>query len=110
MYEELENNILRAEYKYQSKYVEIPGILAGISSEVKYFLIIEQVHGFLQSLDTDYILNTITISSNVYILLEKNIGDIITVRGQITNIDRTSGYTLDLIEIVETDIGDLSNT
>ncbi len=110
MYEELENNILRAEYKYQSKYVEIPGILAGISSEDQYFLIIDPDNGFLQSLDPDYILCSITEASNVDILLEKNIGDIITVRGQITNIDRTSGYTLDLIEIVETDIGDLSNT
>lgn len=103
LHEELENNILRAEHKYQDEYVEIPGILAGISSEDQYFLLIDLDNGFLQALDPNYILCSITDASNVDILLEKNIGDIITVRGQITNIDSSSGYSLDLIEVIATD-------
>ena len=108
LYDELHNNILRAERTYQNEYVELSGELESIDSSGKYFLIISPDDNSIFSFSKNTVYCSITDDSQLNALLEKNVGDSITVRGQITKVKEKSGYTLSLIEIVneESEVSD----
>lgn len=103
LYDELHDNILRAEQTYQNEYVELSGELESIDSSGKYFLIISPDDNSVFSFQKATVHCSITDDSQVNALLEKSVGDSITVHGQITKIKEKSGYTLSLIEIVPED-------
>lgn len=103
LYDELYDNILRAERTYQNEYVELSGELESIDSSGKYFLIISPDDKSIFSFLNNTVHCSITDKSQIDSLLERNVGDAITVRGQITKVKEKSGYTLSLIEIVNTE-------
>lgn len=95
MFDELDANALRAERTYQDKYIEVTGKLDGIDSDGKYITIC--------ALDDDWgwdsLHCSITNASQLDIVLEKNEGDTLTIKGQITDIGEVLGYYVDIHEI-----------
>ena len=96
MVDELNNNALRAEEKYQDQYVEITGRLNVIDSDGKYISLEDKNDSFSLLGVQCYIKN----DEQKAQVIEMNIGDIVTVRGQINSIGEILGYSLDIDEIV----------
>lgn len=95
MFDELDANALRAERTYQDKYIEVTGKLRVIDSDGKYITIC--------ALDDDWgwdsLHCSITDASQLDIVMEKNAGDTLTIKGQITDIGEILGYYVDIHEI-----------
>ena len=92
MVEDLESNALRAESKYQDQYLEITGRLSVIDSDGEYITIVPEdeqfaIIGVQCSIENDEQLEKV---------MEMNVDDVITVRGQITTIGEVLGYFLDI--------------
>lgn len=92
MVEDLKANALRAESKYQDQYVEITGRLNVIDSDGEYITLVpddEQfaIIGVQCSIENDEQLAKV---------MEMNVDDVITVRGQITTIGEVLGYFLEI--------------
>lgn len=96
MVNELNDNALRAETKYDDQYMEITGRLDVIDSDGKYISIypIDDEWAFMGVqcfIENDEQLDKV---------LEMNVGDIVVVRGKITAVGEVLGYQLDIDEIV----------
>lgn len=92
MVEDLKANALRAESKYQDQYVEITGRLNVIDSDGKYITLVPEdeqfaIIGVQCSIENDEQLAKV---------MEMNVDDVITVRGQITTIGEVLGYFLEI--------------
>lgn len=92
MVDDLSANALRAESKYQDQYVEITGRLSVIDSDGEYITIVPEdeqfaIIGVQCSIENDEQLEKV---------MEMNVDDVITVRGQITTIGEVLGYFLDI--------------
>ena len=94
MMDDLNNNALRAETNYQDKYIEVTGKLNVIDSDGKYISIVPDVQfaivGIQCKIKNDEQKNQI---------VDMSIGDIITVKGKITDIGEIIGYHMDLDSI-----------
>ena len=94
MLDELDTNAMRAEEKYQDKHIEITGKIQSFDSDGKYINIVpcggsawsEWVHC---SIDT----------THKAFLLEKNVGDVVTIRGKVFSIGEVLGYSVKIVEI-----------
>lgn len=95
MLDELETNALRAEETYQDMYVEITGEIRNFDSDGKYISIAPYGGGILSNRFMCYL----TDPTHKAFLLEKNVGDVVTIRGKITSIGEVLGYHIDIIEI-----------
>lgn len=95
MLDELDANALRAEEKYQGKYIEITGEIQNFDSDGMYI----SISPAGSPLWIDRIMCYLTDSSHKSFLLEKNTGDIITVRGKVFSIGEVIGYSISIIEI-----------
>ena len=84
-------NALKAEKTYQNKYVEVTGKISNFDSDGKY-ISIEPVDADAWNLDTA-MCNIQNDEQRDY-LLEKVIGDEVTVMGKITSIGEILGYTI----------------
>lgn len=93
---DLEENALRAEKNYDGKYVEITGKIARFDSNGSY-ITIESVYAGEYNFDTIkcYIGNSKQRDS----LLKKNVGDTVTIRGRIKDVNEISGYSLYIDEV-----------
>lgn len=94
MLDELETNALRAEETYQDMYVEITGEIISFDSDGKYISIVPCGGSVLSSWVQCYI-----DQSHKAFLLEKNVGDVVTIRGKVFSIGEIIGYKIDTIEI-----------
>ena len=96
MVDELEENALRAEEKYQDQYVEITGRLDVIDSDGKYIS--------LYPMNDEWALNGVQCDimndEQKAQVIEMNEGDTVTVRGKITTVGEILSYALDIDEIV----------
>ena len=92
---DLHTNAMKASDKYDHQYVELTGRLAVIDSDGKYI-------GLFQT-DDDYALIGVTsyIKSDEQkaVIKECDIGDILIVKGKITDVGEIMGYTLNIDEI-----------
>ena len=89
--DDLKANALKAEKTYQNKYVEVTGKISNFDSDGKY-ISIEPVNADAWNLDTA-MCNIQNDEQRDY-LLEKVIGDEVTVKGKITSIGEILGYTI----------------
>lgn len=96
MFDELEENALKAETKYQNKYVEVTGKITNFDSDGKY-ISIEPVNADAWNFDTTmcYIKN----DTQRQFLMEKSKGDTVTIKGKITSIGEILGYNIDIHEV-----------
>lgn len=91
----LKANALKAEKTYQDAYVEITGYLSNIDSDGDYVSITATKDAW----DFDTVQCYITDDAQLDIVLEKSVGDEVTIKGQITSIGEILGYSLDIDEI-----------
>ena len=96
MLDELDANALRAEEKYQDKYIEITGEIRSFDSDGKYISI---APCGAPKLSLDTVLCDLTDQVHKAFLLEKNKGDVVTIRGKVTSIGEVIGYHIDIAEI-----------
>ena len=96
--DELNANALRAEEKYQNKYIEITGKIKLFDSDGKYIAIVPYDA-------SDWSFETVqcylTDSTHKAFLLEKDVGDVVTIRGKIFSVGEVLGYSLKIAEITD---------
>ena len=96
MLDELKSNALKAEKTYSKKHIEVVGKIANFDSDGSY-ITIEPVNADEWNFDT--VMCYIKNDGQLDFLLEKAVGDQVTIRGQITSIGEVLGYSLNIIEV-----------
>lgn len=94
MLDELDKNALRAEETYQDMYVEITGEIISFDSDGKYISIVP-CGGSVWS---EWVRCSISATHKAF-LLEKNVGDAVTIRGKVVSVGEIMGYSVKTIEI-----------
>ncbi|MGM9550718.1 MAG: zinc ribbon domain-containing protein [Clostridia bacterium] len=96
MIKDLKNNAMKAESEYQDKYVEVKGRINNFDSDGKY-ISIKPTNASEWDFDTAmcYIKN----DDQKTFLLEKSVGDVVTVKGKVKSIGEIIGYQIDIDEI-----------
>ncbi len=97
MLDELDTNALKAEKTYQNKYVEVVGNITNFDSDGSY-ISIEPVNA--DAWDFTSVTCDIKNDQQRNLLLEKEVGDTVTIRGQITSIGEFLGYYIKIDEIL----------
>ena len=93
--DDLEANAMKASETYLDQYVELSGQLSVIDSSGSYFSI-ERTGGEFELYSvTCYFQN----DEQKQIIMDAAIGDVLTVKGQITDVGEIMGYNLDVEEI-----------
>lgn len=95
MLDELNTNALRAEETYQNKYIEITGEIRNFDSDGKYISIAPCGTGILR----ERVMCYLTDPTHKAFLLEKNEGDVVTIRGKVYSIGEVLGYSMTIEEI-----------
>lgn len=96
MLDDLEGNAMKAEKTYQNKYVEVTGKIANFDSDGSY-ISIKPVNADEWSLNT--VMCYIKDDAQTQILMEKEIGDTVTIKGKVKSIGEVLGYSLDIKEV-----------
>lgn len=91
MLDDLDTNALRAEQTYQNAYVELVGQISNIDSDGKY-ISIKPVN--CDSWKFDSVQCFLKTDEHRAVIMNKNKGDTVTVRGQISSIGEIQGYKL----------------
>ena len=96
MLDELDANALRAEEIYQDKYIEITGKIRSFDSDGKYISIVphDAPAGIFDS-----VMCYLTDPTHKAFLLEKNVGDVVTIKGKVSSIGEALGYSVKIVEI-----------
>ena len=97
MLDELDANALKAERTYQDKYIQITGKITNFDSDGKY-ISVEPVYA-----DEWDLFNTVMCyiknEEQLNFLLEKAVGDTITIKGKVKSIGEVIGYSFNMDEI-----------
>lgn len=96
MLDELNANALRAEEKYQGKYIEITGKIKLFDSDGMYVALTPYDAA---EWSFEMALCYLTDPTHKTFLLEKNVGDMVTVRGKVFSIGEVIGYGVRIVEI-----------
>ncbi len=96
LFTDLESNAMKAESSYQNKYVEFQAKIASFDSDGSY-ISVEPVDADEWNFQTAtcHIKN----DDQKSFLLEKNVDDIVTIKGKIKSIGELLGYSIDMAEI-----------
>ncbi len=96
MMDELDANALKAEKTYNNKYVEVTGKIANFDSDGSYISIkpTSADEWFFDSAMC-YIKN----DDQLNFLLEKSVGDIVTIKGKVKSVGEVLGYSIDIKEV-----------
>mgnify|MGYP003297008650 CR=1 FL=1 len=96
MFDELDANAMKAENTYQKKYVEFECKIKNFDSDGSY-ISVEPVGADEWNFTTAmcYIKN----DAQKEFLIEKNVGDKITIKGKIDSIGEVLGYSIDIAEV-----------
>lgn len=89
---QLKENAARAQQQYQGMYVEFDGPIDNIDANGEYFGV--KSGGFLSSFHC-----SIKNEQQKQILISKNIGNIVHIKGKIKRVGEIMGYSVDVIEI-----------
>lgn len=95
--QELSSNALRAQKTFLNQYIELTGKITSFDSSGAYFVL-------GPTGDTYYATPITCIISDETLLdkiLEANIGDVATIRCQVTDVGEFMGYSVELLDIVE---------
>lgn len=96
MLNDLENNAMKAESTYQNKYVEVKGRIVNFDSDGSY-ISIEPVNADEWNFDT--VMCYIKNDSQRSFLMEKSVGDVVTIKGKVISIGEVLGYSINIDEI-----------
>ena len=96
MLDELDSNALRAEEKYQDKYIEITGEISSFDSDGKYISVVAQG---MPHWSLDSVMCYLTDPAHKEFLLEKNVGDVVTIKGKVSSIGEVLGYSIKITVI-----------
>ena len=94
--DELEENALRAESKYQNAYIEITGKIKVIDSDGAY-ITIEPVYADEWNFNT--VMCYIKSSAQKDFIIEKSVGDTVTVKGKVFSIGEVIDYSINMDSI-----------
>lgn len=89
---QLKENAARAQQQYQGMYVEFDGPIATIDANGEYFSV--KSGDFLSSFHC-----SIKNGQQKQILISKNVGNIVHIKGKIKRVGEIMGYSVDVIEI-----------
>lgn len=95
MFDALNENALKAEKEYQDAYIKFTGAINNIDSDGSYITVkaIGDDWGF------DRVQCYITDDSQLDFIIEKKVGDTVTVSGKVKSIGELLGYSLDIYTI-----------
>lgn len=95
MFDALDSNALKAEKEYQDAYIKFTGAINNIDSDGDYISVkaIGDDWGF------DSVQCYIADDSQLDFILEKEVGDTVTVSGKVKSIGEVLGYSLDMYAI-----------
>ena len=96
LFDELNTNAMKAESNYQNKHVQFECKINSFDSDGTY-IAVEPVNASEWNFITSncYIKNDVQKS----FLLEKSVGDIVTIKGKIKSIGEILGYSIDIAEV-----------
>ncbi len=96
MFEDLKSNAMKAESNYQDKYVEFSAKIKTFDSDGKY-ISVEPTNADEWNFETA----TCNIKDDAQknLLIEKNAGDVVTIKGKVTSIGEVLGYSIEIIEV-----------
>lgn len=92
MISELKSNALNASDEYKDQYVEVIGQVGVIDSDGKYIALLG---------DSSYLLHVqcfVTDSEQTETIKSLSVGDKVSVKGKITDVEQLSGYMMDMTE------------
>ncbi|MBQ9045334.1 MAG: zinc ribbon domain-containing protein [Oscillospiraceae bacterium] len=92
LFDALNSNAMKAQDTYKGEYVELHGFLGTIDSSGKYFGLAADENNYEYMFQE--VLCYIKTDEQKQVLMEKNKGDAIVVRGQITDVGEVLGYSL----------------
>lgn len=94
--DDLNNDAARAKVKYKDRTIELIGLLDGFSNDGKTFTLRNVLLDYPQKV-------TCSVPKNMQAsaLSMANYGDYVTIRGQVTQVEQSVGYTVQTLEIVE---------
>lgn len=96
MFDDLDSNAMKAEENYKNKYVEFECKIKSFDSDGAYVSVApKDASEWDFSSAMCYIKN----DSQKEFLLQKNVGDIINIKGKIKSIGEVMGYSLDINEV-----------
>ena len=96
MVDDLSENAMKAENKYQDKYVEIKGRITNFDSDGSY-ISIEPVNA--DAWDFTSITCRVKNETHKQVLMNKSVDDTVTIKGKITSIGEFLGYDINIEEI-----------
>ncbi len=96
MIDDLKENALKAEKNYKNKNVQVKGKIANFDSSGSY-ITIEAVNAGEWNFDT--IMCYIKNDDQRDFLMEKSVGDVVTVKGKIVSVGEVLGYSINISEI-----------
>lgn len=96
MIDELKTNAMKAKNNYLNKYVEFDAKINNFDSAGSY-IGVEPTNADEWNFDTAmcYIKN----DNQKSFLLEKNVGDIVTIKGKVKSVGEVMGYSIDIAEV-----------
>lgn len=96
MFDDLSKNAMKAETQYQKKYVEFECKISNFDSDGSY-ISVEPIDASEWNFTTAmcYIKN----STQKEFLVQKNVGDSITIKGRVKSIGEVFGYSIDINEV-----------
>lgn len=97
MVDELENNALKAEKKYNDQYIKVTGQITNIDSDGNY-ISIEPIGNDFSIYDMQC---TIQTEEQQNFITQLNKGDTVTVKGHVTEIGEIIGYAMDIDKIMK---------
>lgn len=98
LFDDLENNAMNAQKRFEGKHVKISGYIENIDASGKYFSI-QETNDYTGS----FYRITIYLNGDTQrtALSKYKVGDKIKVKGKITSVGEVLGYGMDLTEIME---------
>ncbi|MBO5452961.1 MAG: hypothetical protein J6A69_03235 [Clostridia bacterium] len=96
MFEDLKNNAMKAEKNYQNKNIEFTGKIKSFDSDGDY-ITVEPTNADEWNFDSAmcYMKN----EEQKNYLIEKNVGDTVTIKGKVKTIGEIIGYSIDIAEV-----------
>ena len=96
MLDDLNNDVTRAKVKYMGCTIELVGLLDGFSDDGKTFTLRNVLLDYPQKV-------TCSVPKNIQAsaLALASYGDYVTIRGQVTQVEQSAGYTVQTLDIVE---------
>ena len=96
MFDDLSNNAMKAKSQYDKKYIEFECKISNFDSDGNY-ISVEPANASEWNFTTA--MCYIKDDSQTNFLVEKNVGDVITIKGKVKSIGEVLGYSIDISEV-----------